>query len=296
MMSIIHRITFLFLLLCDITQAFNHYHHRSSTTNTIRRVLHSFPPNNDAFINRDVSSFTGLEEPDEVRSVVSKNEEEEVDLYTYEGDEDASPRWYGNWKPSISKLSDIPKSKKHSVTLIDPNDGETKVYLKKNKESLQHVLTKAIIWKLFKEEYGVGKDDTTVEVELNISDKDYLPDVVIFKKDDVEYSTRRDTAVFKEDKKPIFWGESGRMKIHKAVALAERYPDTDICQIRWGMELDQFVPDTLKAVKRVKNRTGKFSFGSIPKMEVWEYFNEEDGTIRMTKDMITWHHHLPDDE
>jgi len=181
--------------------------------------------------------------------------------------QEASPRWRGGHKPSIQKLSDIPKKKKHTIQLIA--DGETKEFKKKKYESLQHVLTKGILWKIFKEEFD------NIQIETDIGDpNNYLPDVI---------------ALNSTTNVPLFWGESGRMKVDKAVKLAQRYPNMHICQLRWGVSLDEYVPDMLKAVRTVK-REGKYSFGAIPNKNVWEYFDEKDGTIHMTKDMVEWYH------
>mmetsp|Transcript_28484 Transcript_28484/g.43523 ORF Transcript_28484/g.43523 Transcript_28484/m.43523 type:complete len:229 (+) Transcript_28484:65-751(+) len=179
---------------------------------------------------------------------------------------DTPDRWRGSFQPGIRKLSDIPKAKKHSLELIV--DGEKRIFEKKKYESLQHVFTKAILWKIFKEKYD------NIQIEEDIGDPNYLPDAI---------------ALNATTKRPIFWGESGRMSISKAVELAARYPNTHICQIRWGLSLDDFVPEMAKAIRLV-NREGKFSFGAIPNKNIWEYFDEENGTVHINEDDVSWHH------
>mmetsp|Transcript_973 Transcript_973/g.1221 ORF Transcript_973/g.1221 Transcript_973/m.1221 type:complete len:230 (-) Transcript_973:2509-3198(-) len=175
-------------------------------------------------------------------------------------------RWKGSFRSRIRRLSDIPKAKKHSVQLIV--DGEKRIFEKKKFESLQHVLTKAILWKVFNENYD------NIQIEEDIGDPNYLPDVI---------------SLNSTTKCPLFWGESGRMSIKKAVTLAKRYPNTHICQLRWGLSLEQFAPEMAKAIRPIE-RKGTFSFGAIPNKNVWEYFDEENGTVHISNDTISWYH------
>jgi hypothetical protein len=185
----------------------------------------------------------------------------------------------GNSKPPIKKLSDIPKAKKHTLELTTLNDcGErtTKVLEKNKYESLQHVLTKALLWKLFQEDYP------DIQIELDISDPDFLPDVI---------SLPPSTATTDSDPSPLFWGESGRMSLDKALELAERYPATHIVHLRWGMALSDYVPDYAPALSKVQNRTARYTFGAIQRKEVWDFFQEgDDGviTVQIEKEDAEW--------
>lgn len=83
-------------------------------------------------------------------------------------DRSQSRRWNGNYKSAKLRLADIPKRKKMKLDLVA--NGVKKTLEKKRQETLQHVLTKAIIWKLFMDEYP------NLEIEHDIQDQEYLPD------------------------------------------------------------------------------------------------------------------------
>ena len=184
-----------------------------------------------------------------------------------------STRWNGNYKHKSKKLCDVPKAKKLQLELKVPNGQSTVVY-KKKQETLQHVLTMAMIWALYLEEYP------RLEIEQDISDPDYLPDVVSVDSDGV----------------PLFWGESGRMKVHKAVDLLQRYPGTHIVHCRWGMEITDFSEPLegylqeqfdLGLLDLRSHRTAKFIFCSLP-LDVWRFIDEDTMTIHITKADLKW--------
>lgn len=182
-------------------------------------------------------------------------------------------RWNGNYKHASKKLSEIPKSKKLLFNVTA--NGVTKTLEKKRMETLQHVLTKAIIWKLFMNDYP------NLEIELDIGDPDYLPDVV---------STSRTSF---NQTETLFWGESGRMKVHKALDLMRRYPRMHIVHCRWGIDLESFVRpfiDYLEAELQdedVKKWKGTFSFASLP-LDVWKFIDEDNGTILIERSDLDW--------
>ena len=170
-------------------------------------------------------------------------------------------RWRGNFKPPIRKLSVIPKAKKHVVSVH--SDGTTLELEKKRYESMQHVITKALIWSLFQSDYS------PMYIEKDIGDPDYLPDVV---------SSTSSANV-------LFWGESGRMSVDKAIQLAKRYPDTHFVNIRWGVSLSDYTQDFEKALRTIP-RNQPFQFGAIP--DVWDYCNDETGEIQISMQDVDW--------
>ena len=196
----------------------------------------------------------------------------------------SSTRWFGNYKPPISQLKDIPKAKKHTLHLTvvtntttttttttgekSERSSETKVLEKKKYESLQHVLVKAILWKLYNDDYP------DIEIEQDIGDPNYLPDVVS-----------------RQDDKVLFWGESGRMSLEKAVCLSERYPETHIVWMRWGISIQDFSNQVAPALKSV-DRGGRFTLAAIPRKEIWEFINEEEtnnsNIIAIEKENVDW--------
>jgi hypothetical protein len=182
-------------------------------------------------------------------------------------------RWNGNYKHASKKLSDVPKSKKLMLNLTA--NGVTKTLLKKRMETLQHVLTKAMIWKLFMDDYP------NLEIELNIGDPDYLPDVV-----GTTTTTSNHTEI-------SFWGESGRMKVHKALDLMRRYPSAHIVHCRWGIEVESYMGPFIEYLETelydedTSWWRGKFSFASLP-LKVWEFIDEDTGTILIERSDLEW--------
>eukprot|EP00980_Cylindrotheca_fusiformis_P029825 scaffold23911_cov127-Cylindrotheca_fusiformis.AAC.5 len=189
-------------------------------------------------------------------------------------DRTTSKRWNGNYRHANDKLSQVPKKKKMKFDVVA--NGITKTVEKKRQESLQHVLTKAIIWGLFME------DHPNLQIEYDIGDADYLPDVV-----------SANTENSKED--PAFWGESGRMKVHKAVDLMQRYPDMHIVHCRWGMTIETFSRPLLDHLQEkfdsgeldLSYRKGKFTFCSLP-LDVWRFVDDQTGILRVEKGDLEW--------
>jgi hypothetical protein len=185
-----------------------------------------------------------------------------------------SRRWVGNYKPATTQLSQISKAKKLEFNVTA--NGVTKTLVKNRMESIQHVLTKAVLWKLFMEEYP------DIQIEHNFGDPDYMPDVV-------SLDPTNDNA------HPLFWGESGRMRVHKAIDLLQRYPDTHIVQCRWGVEIDQFRTPLLEALEERQEedglvlppRTRPFTCCSLPS-DVWRYFDESTMTVQITREDLEW--------
>jgi hypothetical protein len=201
-----------------------------------------------------------------------------------------SKRWNGNYKHASKKLCDMSKAKKLRFPLTA--NGVTKTVEKKREESLQHVLTKAIIWKLYMQEYP------NLEIEYDIGDPDYLPDVVSVPVEFDDEDANGASSSSSRTLSPIlFWGESGRMKVHKAVDLLQRYPEAHIVHCRWGMEIDTFAAPLLEYLQdqydagtldsSLSSRPGKFTFCSLP-LDVWRFIDEETRTITVTKDDLEW--------
>ena len=178
---------------------------------------------------------------------------------------DETPRrWVGNSKPRIQRLQDIPKAKKHTIVITSAK-GDVRTFDKKRGESLQHVLTKAILWSLYQDLYS------DIRIEHDIQDPEYLPDCVMVD----------------QQKKVLFWGESGRMSVQKAVDLAQRYPDTHLVHIRWAVDVQDFAPTIIRNIQaREIQRRGKFEFASIPN-DVWRYFDEYN-TINIQRSDLQW--------
>jgi hypothetical protein len=186
-------------------------------------------------------------------------------------------RWNGKHKRASKRLCDVPKAKTMNLSLsVRRQDGSivTKTVHKKRQETLQHVLTKAMLWKLYCDDYQ------NIEIEQDIGDQDYLPDVISL---DV-------------NGQPLFWGEAGRMKVHKAVDLMKRYPDAHIVHCRWDMELSEIEAPLMEHLQKlfdaddlgdVPERSGRFTFCSLP-LDIWKFIDEETGFIRLTGNDPKW--------
>mmetsp|Transcript_5945 Transcript_5945/g.12736 ORF Transcript_5945/g.12736 Transcript_5945/m.12736 type:complete len:278 (+) Transcript_5945:79-912(+) len=187
-------------------------------------------------------------------------------------------RWNGNYKHASKKLCDVPKSKKLVLNLTA--NGVTKTLEKKRMETLQHVLTKAMIWKLFMDEYP------DLAIELDIGDPDYLPDVIGF-------STTKSGTKNGNSTEVAFWGESGRMKVHKALDLMRRYPNAHIVHCRWAIDIDAIMAPFIEYLETelIDEDTswweGQFSFASLP-LEVWKFIDEDTGTILIERSDLKW--------
>jgi len=189
-------------------------------------------------------------------------------------DRSQSRRWNGNYKTASKRLADIPKKKKIKLALVA--NGVKKIVEKKRQETLQHVLTKAVIWKLFMDECP------NLEIEHDIGDPNYLPDgwqvVDASEKGEIE-----------------LWGEAGRMKVHKAVDLMQRYPETHIVHCRWGMsiaDISKPLEDYLwckfeSGELDLSKRSGRFTFCSLPH-DVWRFIDDESGVISVEKEDLEW--------
>lgn len=209
---------------------------------------------------------------------------------------DTSSRWVGNFKPPIQKLSEIGKAKKHAIHVTVQN--ETKVLLKKKYESIQHVLVKAVLWKLFYDEYE------HLDIEKDIGDPNYLPDVIAL---DMSIIDDQDTSIDdcnsdnavrthqrqQQQSSPLFWGESGRMTLEKARELCQRYPTTHIVWMRWGIPMQEFAKLAAPALAPVTaNRQGRFTLAALPNKNVWELFDynpiNEECRVLVGKGDVEW--------
>jgi len=186
-------------------------------------------------------------------------------------------RWYGNYKHTSELLGDTPKAKKRTIELhiIDKVGNRKNVTVhKKRKEQVQHVLTMAILWKIFLDDYP------NLQIEVDINDPQYLPDVI---------------GLDSSNTTPIFWGESGRMKVHKAVDLMQRYPEAHIVHCRWGMPTYNISAPLLNFLQEEYNkgrldlshRPGRFTLASL-RQNVWELIDQTTGEIMATQEDLVW--------
>lgn len=107
------------------------------------------------------------------------------------------------------------------------------VMTKTNRETLQHCLGKFILWDIYhqmlllmNENEGETESSPSVYIEKDIGDR-CVPDVVAFAAHDSPSSQQG------YEHEPIFWGESGRLSIKKALDISTRFPHCPILHLRW---------------------------------------------------------------
>ena len=141
--------------------------------------------------------------------------------------------------------------------------GRQVVFVKKHRESLEHVLMKAFLWALYLPEYA------PLTVEVSIGDK-YKPDVV-----GLDAAGR-----------PRFWGEAGKVGTPKIASLARRFRETHFAIAKWGGDLSPHRALVAKALDGL-NRTAPFDLLSFPPDSA-DRFIDAHGHITLTHDDVTW--------
>mmetsp|Transcript_47019 Transcript_47019/g.114732 ORF Transcript_47019/g.114732 Transcript_47019/m.114732 type:complete len:349 (-) Transcript_47019:1833-2879(-) len=249
-----------------------------------------------------------------------------------------SRRWNGNGNlkkkgssaTAPKNLGDVPYARKMKFNITSPY-GQTQQLHKQRQESIEHVLTKAMIWKLFldeedeEEDQARGDDTCSVkfDIEIDIGDPDYTPDVVGMMTtsssskrgssgiDDTDPSVTEDADAAATENTIVYWGESGRMKPHKALNLMKRYSNARIIHCRWGIDLDTFVDPFMEyLVERIEQGdiehpflasssssssssswwNGRFSFATVP-ADMWKFIDESDSgmnKITLSKSDLVW--------
>ena len=95
--------------------------------------------------------------------------------------------------------------------------GAQMIFVKKSYESDIHVFSKALLWALFLPAYP------DLSVEIHIGNR-YKPDLV----------------KLDGNRKPVFWGEAGRVSQRKMQALLNRFRSTHMAFAKWNMNLEPF--------------------------------------------------------
>ncbi len=141
--------------------------------------------------------------------------------------------------------------------------GEQVVFVKKSRESLEHVLLKAFLWALYLPDYA------PLTVELSIGDK-YKPDVV-----GLDAAGR-----------PRFWGEAGKVGAPKIASLTRRFRHTHFAIAKWGLDLAPFIALVQKALDGL-DRSAPFDLLSFPPDSA-DRFIDPHGHITLTHNDVRW--------
>lgn len=139
--------------------------------------------------------------------------------------------------------------------------GRQIVLVKREVESIEHVLAKAFLWALYLPAYP----DAVIEPRW--TDGRYRPDVVLLGR----------------DQRPRFWAEAGRVGGEKLRKMVRRFPDTHIAISKWDVRLDPHEEILREALDGVE-RTAPVELIRIPADA--ERFIAGDGTITITFDDV----------
>lgn len=141
--------------------------------------------------------------------------------------------------------------------------GEQVVFIKKHRESIEHVLMKAFLWALYLPAYPA------LSVEIPIGDR-YKPDVV-----ELDAFGR-----------PRFWGEAGKVSGQKIASLTRRYRDTHFAIAKWSTDLAPFQEIVEEALAEV-DRHAPFDLIRFP-ADSAERFLDARGRITLSHDDLEW--------
>lgn len=103
--------------------------------------------------------------------------------------------------------------------------GKQVVFVKRQNESREHVIMKALLWALYLPDYP------HLLVETPIGDR-FKPDLVQLAPDGT----------------PQFWGESGQVSVRKLESLLRRFPTTHFALARWTTNLTPHAEIVAEAV------------------------------------------------
>lgn len=137
------------------------------------------------------------------------------------------------------------------------------VLIKKDRERIEHVWMKALLWALYLPAYP------TVQVEVNIGDR-YKPDLV----------------ARANDGRPTFWGEAGQVGVQKVDSLLRRYPTTHFAWAKWDSRLGPY-QEIIDKARRNRPRQAPIDLIAFPDDSV-ERFVATDGHITLDMTVCTW--------
>lgn len=135
--------------------------------------------------------------------------------------------------------------------------GRQLVLIKKDKERIEHVWMKALLWALYLPTYP------TLQVEVSIGDR-YKPDLV----------------ARSPDGSLLFWGEAGQVGVQKVAPLLRRYPATHFAWAKWDSRLTPFV-EIIDKARRDRSRSAPIDLIAFPDDSV-ERFIQPNGQITLT--------------
>jgi hypothetical protein len=141
--------------------------------------------------------------------------------------------------------------------------GRQVVFVKKPRESTEHVVMKALLWALYLPDYP------GLTVEVAIGDR-YKPDVVAL---DGQGS-------------PRFWGEAGDVSTAKIRSLTRRYRATHLAVAKWEARLEPTIAIVKDAVANL-NRQAPVDLLSFPSDCVGRFI-DDDGQIHISRHELDW--------
>lgn len=122
-----------------------------------------------------------------------------------------APSWRAD-RPR-ARLLDVPKRARKKLTFATQDGAHTIDVVKRENESMQHVLMKALLWAMHADEYPA------VQIEAAIGDR-YTPDCISL-----------DAA----SGEPLFWGECGRVEHGKVASIVGRFQRMHLVIAKWDI-------------------------------------------------------------
>ena len=132
--------------------------------------------------------------------------------------------------------------------------GKQVVFVKRQNESREHVIMKALLWALYLPAYP------DLLVETAIGDR-FKPDVVQLAPDGT----------------PVFWGESGQVSVRKLDSLLRRFPTTHFALAKWTSNLTPHAEIVADAVA-ARRRHAPLDLIAFPEESAERFFGE-DGEV-----------------
>ncbi len=157
--------------------------------------------------------------------------------------------------------SDLLLRRKLTLRAPSPAGPQQVVFVKRQQESLEHVLMKAFLWALYLPAYP------DLAVEVPIGDR-YKPDLV-----QLDATSR-----------PVFWGEAGKVGAGKIASLVRRFPATHFTVAKWATPLAPFAALVEEALGS-RPRRAPFDLLRLPP-DAGSRFVADDGTVTASFDDI----------
>lgn len=169
-----------------------------------------------------------------------------------------APSWRSD-RPRAS-LMDIPKRLRKKLTFRTVGGTQVDI-VKREHESVQHVLMKAIVWALHADAYN------ELQIELPIGDR-YTPDCI---------------ALDQFTGAPVFWGECGRVEFSKIDSICSRFHQAHFVFAKWDINPVGFASSVARVISNTRRpddgtHNGLVEVVSVPPDSEIRFFTPVEGS------------------